>query len=645
MKKRAAWRKWALLPLFALIAAALLGFLADYTHTDREVLYLTPMFQDVRGWEIYTLTDGDRTDLTPQELIEVEPDRTFYLSRVLTEDLEVDGYTFLILDSYRPCSVFLDGALLYTTCLGTAAHIGEVTFPTGYDGVTGRAESVRCSLPSGFAGKTLTIATAHLGSEYGPSLPGIQLSSTAVEAGEWMSTANHSAMPAAAFTVAALLLLALLFYSLLQGGRDWPLLLLTAASLAQLFYYLLEYDFSSPAPTTLDTPWAAFLPYLMVLLPELFLAAQMKRWRTPCAILILASGGLSLIAPVANLLGRPLSFGYTLCSDALAVSLLALLACAALEARDKNRVFRLFWMGLGVVCAGVLAVCLASLARNGFYAGYVAALGRQLLRNDLTLSLYWGGTTLFVLASALSVYALIRRAADTQTALAVQSEQANRLDFELAAQKQYYEAKLTGEEELRAIRHDMKGHLATLSALLMDGKTQEAVEYLTPLTEQLQDRGSEVFCSDPYMNAVLGTFAPRFREHKIPFVCRIKVDGWKLPGTEVCLILNNALENALEASLQMPEGDRSVKVQSAVLENHLLFRISNRFDGTVQEQNGLPVSTKPEPGHGYGLANIRTAVKRLGGWLEYRVEDGFFVLDVRLSLLQCRPEGGTDHAV
>lgn len=48
----------------------------------------------------------------------------------------------------------------------------------------------------------------------------------------------------------------------------------------------------------------------------------------------------------------------------------------------------------------------------------------------------------------------------------------------LLVQTQFYETRLTNEQELRALRHDMKTHLNALSALLTDGKTAEVAAYL-----------------------------------------------------------------------------------------------------------------------------------------------------------------------
>lgn len=590
--------KWILLPLFGLAAALVLNILGSYIHTSHEPPYLTPVFMDTKGWEIYTLTNGTRTDLIPQELMNEEFDETFYPSRVLTEKLEAYGYTFLLLSSNTPCSVFPDGELLYTTCPDSLQSIGQVSFPAGYEGLPQRAEKVRCTLPAGFAGKTLTIATVH--KEYA-AMPSIIFSSQAAETDTWMTTANHNSMSAAAFTVTALLLLGLLFFGLFQGKGAFPILLLTAAAFVHLFYYLRKYEFSSPSFTVLDTAWAAFLPNLIVILPELFPVVQMKRWRKPCAVLVLIPAAISLIQPLLNTVGLPVLSSLPFL-NALYIGIGSLLVCIILEARDKNHVFQLFLVWLGSILAGIFVLCLFSWIGNGYYSGYLASVFR-LTWSSPSLMLYWCGTILFVLSTAMSISILIRNRDESQTKLAVQAVRLSQLDHDLLVQKQFYETKLSTEEDLRSLRHDMRGHLSTLSALLAGGKTSEAAAYPGRLEEQHLELQTKVFCSEPYMNAVL------------------------------------------EGSLLLPVSERSVKVQSTIRQKQLLFRISNRFDGTLMIKAELPISTKTEKGHGYGIPNIRSAAERMGGAMEYRVKNGYFVLDVRLPLQEDAEKGGTGHAV
>lgn len=612
--------KWALLPLFLLFAAAVLKLLAAYLHTDRNVLNLTPLLDDPMGWKIYTIEDGMSEDAAPRSLLSKTPSETFYLTRTLGDPFH-DGYTFLILDSSCPVSVFLDGLLFYTNCPGSGNEIGRISFPNDFKSPDLTGEPIYCSLPADSTGRELTIASACTDALY-TGMPDIRLSSTAVGAEIWMSTANSKSMPAAALALAAVLLLGLLCFGLLQGRFDWQLLLLTASALCQMLSFLREYSFCSPGITVLDTPWAILLTPLSLLLPELFLIMQMKRWRKPCAVLTLICAVPSMALAMIHIFKKPPA-GTDYFFYPLYISLFFLILCAVLELKSCPRALRLFLYSLGIALSAILLVLYVFPSEN------TQAYDIRYLLHAPQQFLFRCGIILFMLSFVISIFMVIRSMAGLQAELTLQTRQAALLDYELSIQKQAYEARLNNDEEIRALRHDMKGHLSTLTSLLSEGNTGDALAYLTSLTDYHHERYADVYCSNIYLNTVLGTFASRFNKLNIPFTFHVGIDNRPLPVVELCLIFNNALENALEASLKIPEEKRLIEASSRIRNGQFLLRVTNRFPACAyKERNGLPVSTKSEHGHGYGMANIRSAATKFGGDMHYRMEAEMFILDV-----------------
>lgn len=618
-------------------AFAVLMLLGSYCHIDNHSLYLTPIVSDTMGWEIYTVQNNTRELLTIDEVWELQPEQTYYLSRTLTQELENSGYTFLMLTSNLPCAVFFDGELLYTTCPGAVLSPDQVVFPKDYDQLSGRSESVRCTLPPHFAGSKLTIATTVGNSEYGPSLPRIVLSSEAVESEGAMAAVSSKMIPAVGFAVMALLLMLVWLFAFLLDVSNYQILLPIMAALLQAFSNLQQLEFISPSPTAADSPLMQFVPAVSVLLPLIYFWLQMrdKRIRTAFGCILGISAAAALVAPTAGLFGGlPFYSTFLTMNEVLYFPVAALPVFAFFEAKQGNTQLRLFLSGLGILISGIAVLYIDSKFGEGYYAEQITIVFRLMAERSPSSFWLWCSAGLAFLSALASLYKVIRHTVQVQIDLAQQTELSKQLDFQLSAQKDFYDARLNHEQEIRSLRHDMAGHLNTLSALLGDGKLTEARHYLDGITEQHNRLDLEAFSSNPYINAVLQNYEAKCRKHHVTLVCDIKTGNPKLPATELCLILNNALDNALEACQKLPEADRQIRVQAALHRKRFLLRISNPFRGSTKTGQSLPPTTKAGKGHGYGLSNIRRAAERRDGSMEYHVKNGTFVLDVELPLME-----------
>ena len=90
---------------------------------------------------------------------------------------------------------------------------------------------------------------------------------------------------------------------------------------------------------------------------------------------------------------------------------------------------------------------------------------------------------------------------------------------------------------------------------------------------------------------------------------------------DVGIILQNLLQNAVEACEKVEEGERFIVLTGKRKGRFFLIEVKNSFAGEVVfGQDGLPVTTKQEdaPMHGIGLANVRREAERYMGELELK---------------------------
>lgn len=235
------------------------------------------------------------------------------------------------------------------------------------------------------------------------------------------------------------------------------------------------------------------------------------------------------------------------------------------------------------------------------------------------------GRLLLVLALMPTTYLTIISSLYRQLLL-FRTQEADRV---LAVQKEQLEAQLENQYMIRELHHNMKAFRNTLSGLLAENKIEEARTLLSD-TGDFGSKAGRDYCADACLNAVLGQFASRFEEAEASLTIDVKL-GVDRTRTGLCLILSNALDNALEAVTALPREERKASVQINRKGVYVLLRVKNRCAPTLTVEKGTcPRTTKDEPGHGYGLAAIRHTAERLDGNATCYTEDGFFYLDVMI---------------
>lgn len=201
----------------------------------------------------------------------------------------------------------------------------------------------------------------------------------------------------------------------------------------------------------------------------------------------------------------------------------------------------------------------------------------------------------------------------------------------LQEQKNMLKAQLENQQQIRRMKHDMKGYSATLLGLLSEGKIKEAVVYLKGVETEMDSLEGN-FCANPYINAVFVQYLGELEKLGAECAMDIQAGEEELPYMELCQILSNGLENACDALRKLDIKSRKVSVDMKYNRNHLIIRIKNRCrESLYVEKGNIPATDKSEPGHGFGITTIQAAAGRLGGDMMCYTEDGNFILDVMVS--------------
>lgn len=191
----------------------------------------------------------------------------------------------------------------------------------------------------------------------------------------------------------------------------------------------------------------------------------------------------------------------------------------------------------------------------------------------------------------------------------------------------------------RRYRHDARHHMLTLSALLRQGDTDAALDYVSGWQGQLTQTESRSWCKNAVVNAVLRAYQAQAEEAGCVLEAKVSLPE-ELPfeETDLCVALANALENAVHACQAMPEGEsRHIKLELALADHRrLTLHMENPCPAPVEfDGDGFPVTRRGE-GHGQGLRSIAAVAEKYRGMFWCGCEDGRF--ELRVMLLDAVPE-------
>ena len=176
--------------------------------------------------------------------------------------------------------------------------------------------------------------------------------------------------------------------------------------------------------------------------------------------------------------------------------------------------------------------------------------------------------------------------------------------------------------DLRRLRHDMGNHLMTMEQLYGREEYEAACRYAESLKAEIQGLSLDIKSGNPVTDAILSGRKKEMEEQGISFTCDFHYpQKGKVDAFDISIILNNALNNAIEAARK--EKDREVILSSRRVKNMYMIEVLNPFTGewNLNEQSGLPTTAKTEEGHGFGLTSIRHVAHKYYGDIEIGTDE------------------------
>ncbi|MCL2184979.1 MAG: GHKL domain-containing protein [Treponema sp.] len=180
---------------------------------------------------------------------------------------------------------------------------------------------------------------------------------------------------------------------------------------------------------------------------------------------------------------------------------------------------------------------------------------------------------------------------------------------------------------LKIMRHDYKFHLNTALDMLRRGETEKSNEYLIGLQNKLEENELLNFCDNPVINSLIADYARKCRELNIDFNVLINIPpDFKVMNYEMCIVLGNLLENAVEACLKI-ENERQIKLVVKPQGEQLTIMLRNTYNGEVVLDGEKFISTKDNGLNiacGIGLESVMAVIGSFGEMFHIKYDNKWF---------------------
>lgn len=236
-----------------------------------------------------------------------------------------------------------------------------------------------------------------------------------------------------------------------------------------------------------------------------------------------------------------------------------------------------------------------------------------------------------LLISVFVVYSILLRSLEGIRRQAALEEQTRQAEQMILLQRSQYAMLKEHMEETRRARHDLRQHLQLIRSYLADGQQQALADYLETYGNSLPSDTGQRYCKNYAVDAIVRHYAERMEAAGIDLECEIRLpEDLVAAEPDVCVLLGNLLENALEACTPLGSKGWVRLCAETAGERGLSIIVDNAAPAPPREQEGVFLSSKHE-GLGMGTQSVKAIAARYGGVAEFKWEDGVFYGSVLLN--------------
>ncbi len=213
---------------------------------------------------------------------------------------------------------------------------------------------------------------------------------------------------------------------------------------------------------------------------------------------------------------------------------------------------------------------------------------------------------------ALIAFEISRRRSVERASLQIQNNAAEALMKSI-------EDRQMSEEAVRTLRHDLKNHAVSMQLLLENGELDEAKAYLRNFLDAAKKPSDSFSTGNKLLDGLLKQKLSPAMTQGIDVSTAIDfTEGSFIDNFDLCVMMGNILDNAVEACAALPEGsEKFISVSGGPTANYMLVEVKNSSARKAALLDGLPATSKADKAmHGFGLRSVKKVLERYNGSMD-----------------------------
>ncbi|MDO4778860.1 MAG: GHKL domain-containing protein [Tissierellia bacterium] len=207
----------------------------------------------------------------------------------------------------------------------------------------------------------------------------------------------------------------------------------------------------------------------------------------------------------------------------------------------------------------------------------------------------------------------------------------NVLEYQKSILNTHFEEVENMYQDIRKWRHNYRNHIQILRSYVESDDMESIKKYLNELEEDLHAIAPVIRTGNKMTDAIVNSKVSLARNQNIKVVLDVNVSSvLDIKEIDLATIIGNLFDNAIEASLELPEEKRYIRLYMDMKGKRLYISFTNFTAGKKQRKIGSIFKSTKGKNRGLGLISIDAIIDKYDGYISRNSEDGAFTTEILL---------------